>query len=129
MELSPIGRVRSVRGETSEIEVFPEYLDGLYRVEEHERLMVLFLFDRSSAVKLRVNPRGDLRNPLVGVFSSRSPDRPNHIGVTTVKLLGVSGGVLTVEGLDAWEGTPIIDIKPDRRRNGLELDGPMVKTN
>ena len=80
MELSPIGRVRSVRGETSEIEVFPEYLDGLYRVEEHERLMVLFLFDRSSAVKLRVNPRGDLRNPLVGVFSSRSPDRPNHIG-------------------------------------------------
>lgn len=129
MEIRPIGFVRSVQGEVSEIEIAPELADGLFRLEENDTLLVLFLFDRSEGFELRVHPRGDVSNPLVGVFASRSPRRPNPIGATVVRLLGVKGNVLTVSGLDAWEGTPVIDIKPDRRRNGLELSRSMVKTN
>ncbi len=121
MELHPIGIVRSVQGNASEIEVLPELLDGLYRIDENEKLLVLFLFDRSEEVRLQVHPRGDPRNPLVGVFASRSPDRPNHIGATVVRLVKVEGNVLTVEGLDAWEGSPVLDLKPDRRRDAVVL--------
>lgn len=117
MEIRPIGFVRSVQGEVSEIELTPELADGLFRLEENDALLVLFLFDRSEGFELRVHPRGDLNNPLVGVFASRSPRRPNPIGATVVRLLGVKGNVVTVSGLDAWEGTPVVDIKPDRRRN------------
>jgi tRNA (Thr-GGU) A37 N-methylase len=56
------------------------------------------------------------------VFATRSPNRPNRIGATVVRLLKVEGTVLTVEGLDAWEGTPVLDIKPDRRRDELALE-------
>lgn len=124
MELHPIGVVRSVDGQVSEIELLPELLDGLYRIDDNEKLLVLFHFDRSDAVRLRVHPRGDPRNPLVGVFASRSPDRPNHIGATVVRLVRVEANVLTVEGLDAWEGTPVLDIKPDGRRDAVDL-GPI----
>lgn len=129
MELHPVGTVRSVKGPISEIEILSELLEGLYRIEENEALLVLFLFDRSTGYDLKVHPRGDPHNPLVGVFASRSPNRPNHIGATVVRLLRVEANVLTVEGLDAWEGTPVLDIKPDRRRDGAELGRSMVKTN
>jgi tRNA-Thr(GGU) m(6)t(6)A37 methyltransferase TsaA len=129
MELSPVGKVRSVKGDISEIEIAPELADGLYRLEEDERILVLFHFDRSEGYDLKVHPRGDPNNPLVGVFASRSPRRPNPIGATVVRLLRIDGNVLTVSGLDAWEGTPVVDIKPDRRRDGLELGCSMVKTN
>jgi tRNA-Thr(GGU) m(6)t(6)A37 methyltransferase TsaA len=112
-----------------EIEILPEYQEGLYRVMENDRLLVLFLFDRSERVDLLVHPRGDPNSPIVGVFSSRSPNRPNHIGTTVATLVKIDGNVLTVEGLDAWEGTPVIDIKPDRQRNGLKVNRSMVKTN
>lgn len=129
MELSPIGIVRAVRGDVSEIEIVPELADGLYRLEESENLLVLFYFDRSEGFELRVHPKGDENNPLVGVFASRSPRRPNPIGATVVKLQRIDGNVLTVSGLDAWEGTPVLDIKPDRRRDALEPGPSMVKTN
>lgn len=129
MELSPIGIVRAVRGDVSEIKIVPELADGLYRLEESEYLLVLFYFDRSEGFELRVHPKGDENNPLVGVFASRSPRRPNPIGATVVKLLRIDGNVLTVSGLDAWEGTPVLDIKPDRRREALEPGPSMVKTN
>lgn len=116
MELRPIGVVRSVRGDISEIEIVPGLEEGLFRLEENEGLLVLFIFDRSEGFELRVHPRGDASNPLVGVFASRSPRRPNPIGATAVKLLKVDGNVLTVRGLDAWEGTPVIDIKPEGRK-------------
>jgi len=114
MKLRPIGRVAGAQvGGRSEIDVLPEYAEGLYRIEELDRLVVLFLFDRSDKVELKVHPRGDPMNPLVGVFASRSPDRPNHIGMTVVRLVEVRGNILVVDGLDAWEGTPVLDIKPD----------------
>jgi tRNA-Thr(GGU) m(6)t(6)A37 methyltransferase TsaA len=122
MEFKPIGVVRSVKDDVSEIEVLPELLDALYHIEDNEKLLILFLFDRMEGFELKVHPRGDSGNPLVGVFATRSPNRPNPIGATVVRLLGVEGTVLTVQGLDAWEGTPVLDIKPDRRRDELALE-------
>jgi tRNA (adenine37-N6)-methyltransferase len=113
MSIEPIGRVRRNVDGRAEIEVFPEYGEGLYRIEKMERILVLFLFDRSGTVDLQVHPHGDPHNPLVGVFASRSPNRPNHLGATVVHLVKVEDNVLTVEGLDAWDGTPVVDIKPD----------------
>ena len=115
MEITPIGRVRSVKNNVSEIELRPDLVDGLYHIEDNEKLLILFIFDRSEGFELRVHPKGDPNNPLLGVFATRSPRRPNPIGATVVRLLGVEGNIITVEGLDAWEGTPIVDIKPDKR--------------
>ncbi|MDW5564072.1 MAG: tRNA (N6-threonylcarbamoyladenosine(37)-N6)-methyltransferase TrmO [Methanomassiliicoccus sp.] len=128
--VNPIGWVRkSALSGCMDIEILPEHQEGLYRIDLNETLLVLFIFDRSTTVDLLVHPRGDPRNPLVGVFASRSPNRPNHIGATAVRLVKREGNVLTVEGLDAWEGTPVVDIKPDRRSKALEPDPSMVKTN
>jgi tRNA-Thr(GGU) m(6)t(6)A37 methyltransferase TsaA len=119
MLVEPIGRVRNTAEAKvdlddliSEIEVFPEFAEGLYRIEESRELLILFAFDRSSSYQMHVHPHGDLRNPEVGVFASRSPNRPNFIGVTQVELLRRAGNLLTVKGLDALNGTPVIDIKP-----------------
>jgi len=124
MWVEPIGRVcnaaeekQDFEGLISEIEVFPEFAEGLYRIEDVPELLILFVFDRSTSYEMHVHPRGDLRNPEVGVFASRSPNRPNFIGVTQVELLRREGNVLTVKGLDALNGTPVIDIKPAVRRD------------
>ena len=66
---------------------------------------------------LEVHPRGDERRPLTGVFSTRSSDRPNPIGLHTVEVLAVDGVRVRVRGLEAIDGTPILDIKPVHRRS------------
>jgi tRNA-Thr(GGU) m(6)t(6)A37 methyltransferase TsaA len=124
MEISPIGYVRNKDEEdtrfedmTSEIEILPEFAGGLYRIEECEELDVIFLFDRSSFYKMKVHPRHDPTQPEVGVFASRSPKRPNFLGLTRVKLLDHRENILVVKGLDAFNGTPVIDIKPAHPRD------------
>ena len=101
----------------STIEVFTEYAEGLFRIEEFNELDVLFVFDRSVGYDMLVHPRGDPVNPLRGVFATRSPRRPNPIGLTRVRLVERRGNLLKVQGLDALVGTPIVDIKmaSDRR--------------
>lgn len=74
--------------------------------------MVVFYFHLSSVSPLKVHPRGRSDLPLVGVFSTRAPVRPNPIGVSVVELLTVKGTVLTVKGLEAFDNTPILDVKP-----------------
>jgi len=96
----------------SVIEVLDEYVDGLDGLEEFSHIIVIWAMHRRREVKLRVRPHGDIEAPLVGVFASRSPSRPNKIGLTIVKLDRVDGNKLYVRGLDAWTGTPILDIKP-----------------
>jgi tRNA-Thr(GGU) m(6)t(6)A37 methyltransferase TsaA len=122
MEVRPIGFVRNtascdqeLKGVDSRIEVLPEFADGLYRIEENDELMILFIFDRSSGFQARLHPKNDPQRSEVGVFASRSPRRPNPIGVTQVRLVKREGNVLTVEGLDAFDGSPVIDIKPAAR--------------
>jgi tRNA-Thr(GGU) m(6)t(6)A37 methyltransferase TsaA len=119
MNLVPIGYVRSTaiggtdcRELESVIEVLPEFGEGLYTIERERELVVLYLFDRSEGRALKVHPKGDPGNPLRGVFATRSPDRPNRIGMTTVELIRREGRSLHVKGLDALDGSPVIDIKP-----------------
>jgi len=95
------------------IRVRPEFKEGLKGVEPGGRVLVLFWLHRADRGRLLVHPRGDRARPLRGVFSTRSPHRPNPIGATVVKVLAVDQGrgVLLVEGLDALDGSPVLDIK------------------
>jgi tRNA (adenine37-N6)-methyltransferase len=119
LTLDPIGFVRNGIEEStdfsevvSEIVVREDLVDGLFRLDGSKEIDVIFWFDRCLATTMRLHPKGDPDNPLVGVFASRSPNRPNPIGVTRVRLLKVKGNILTVKGLDAFNGTPVLDIKP-----------------
>ncbi len=109
--MTPIGKVISVEGDVSEIEVFPEYSEGLHRIELLSELDILFIFDRSEGYDLKVHPKGDPAIPLTGLFGTRSPRRPSPIGLTRVKLLERKDNLLKVKGLDAFVDTPVADIK------------------
>jgi tRNA-Thr(GGU) m(6)t(6)A37 methyltransferase TsaA len=74
--------------------------------------MVIFVFHRSAGFDLQQHPRGDATRPLRGVFALRSPRRPNPIGVSLVRLIAYHENILEVDGLDAINGTPVLDIKP-----------------
>jgi len=89
-----------------------EALDGL---EEFSHIIVLYWMHRatvSGQLPSKVHPMGKQELPLVGLFATRSPNRPNPVGKATVRLLHRKGNILKVEGLDAIDGTPVIDIKP-----------------
>jgi len=92
------------------IEILPELAAGLQDVEGFSHLYVLWVFDRSSGCELVGTPPCDAH--AHGVFASRSPRRPNPIGLTVVRLVGREGNRLRVRGLDMLDGTPILDIKP-----------------
>jgi tRNA-Thr(GGU) m(6)t(6)A37 methyltransferase TsaA len=86
-----------------------EALDGIRAGDD---ILVLTWLDRARRDVLRVHPRGDLSRPEQGVFATRSPDRPNPIGVHRVRVLAVDGLRLRVAELEAVDGTPIVDVKP-----------------
>ena len=99
-------------GPTCRIEVFAPWDKGLDSVAEFERLEVLYWLHESRRDLALQSPRSD--GQARGVFSLRTPVRPNPIGTTIVQLLKVEGSVLFVRGLDCLDGTPLIDLKPDR---------------
>jgi tRNA-Thr(GGU) m(6)t(6)A37 methyltransferase TsaA len=99
-------------GTVSRIRILDEYAGGLFRIEGYEKLYVIYAFDRAEGYRLVIHPRGDVSKPERGVFGTRSPYRPNPIGLSVVELLSVEGAVLTVRDLDAIDGTPVLDIKP-----------------
>ena len=93
--------------------VFEEqYVEGLYGLAESERIWVIFGFHKRRGWRSRVRPRAAKDESTVGIFASRSVQRPNRIGMTLVELVGVRGNIVTVEGLDAFDGSPVFDIKP-----------------
>jgi len=94
----------------SKIVLRKELAKGLCRIEDFQKLYVLFYFSRSEGFNLIQRRHYD--NEMAGVFASRSPYRPNKIGLTLVELLKVEENILYVKGLDAINGTPILDIKP-----------------
>ncbi|MGI9536360.1 MAG: tRNA (N6-threonylcarbamoyladenosine(37)-N6)-methyltransferase TrmO [Desulfocapsaceae bacterium] len=96
---------------TGYLEIFPEYSEGLEGVEAGQTIVVLFWLHESSRDILKVHPRGKKENRLRGVFSTRSPVRPNPIGVSELRVLGIDGNRLQVQGLDVLDKTPVIDIK------------------
>ncbi len=132
---SPIGYVKNGVRETprrpnwqletvSDLIVDRKWEEGLEGVEGFSHLIVLFWFDRISErdVLLKVHPmhREDL--PVTGLFATRAPNRPNRIGETVVTLVERKGNLLRVKGLDALDGTPVLDIKPYLRSGDLFPD-------
>lgn len=97
---------------TSELIFEDKYRKGLFRLTHFKHIWVLFGFHRQRETLLRLHPRRDPSIPIVGVFATRSPTRPNKIGLTKVELLRVRGNVVRVKGLDALDGSPVFDIKP-----------------
>jgi tRNA-Thr(GGU) m(6)t(6)A37 methyltransferase TsaA len=90
----------------------PRVLDGLDGLAAGDEVLVLTWLDRADRDVLRVHPRGDVANPERGVFSTRSPGRPNPIGLHRVRIVSIDGPRLLVRDLEALDGTPIVDIKP-----------------
>jgi tRNA-Thr(GGU) m(6)t(6)A37 methyltransferase TsaA len=90
----------------------PDYLPALTDIAVGDRLIVLTWLDRADRSMLRVHPRDDPSNPETGVFSTRSADRPNPIGLHEVKVLAVEEGRVRVSDMEAVDGTPVIDLKP-----------------
>jgi tRNA-Thr(GGU) m(6)t(6)A37 methyltransferase TsaA len=102
-------KIRSVE---SRIVIHPTLTEGLKGLGVGQRVMVVFYFHRSQGFDLLQHPQGDRSRPRRGVFALRSPHRPNPVGVTVVELVAVEGNVLRVRGLDAINGTPVLDLKP-----------------
>ena len=92
------------------LEILSEYCEGLQDVEQEPHLLVLYWLDRSDRNKLKATPpHTGIEH---GVFATRSPDRPNPIGICIVEFVRREGNMLFVRGLDAIDGTPLLDIKP-----------------
>jgi len=105
-----------VQEEASKVTIFPEFCAGLKGLENFSHIIILYWFHLRDHKKerqtLKVVPRRHLGAPEVGVFSCRSPSRPNPIGLSVVELVEIKGCTLIVKGLDAMDGSPIVDIKP-----------------
>ena len=90
----------------------PRVLAGLADLRAGDEIIVLTWLDRADRDVLRVHPRDDPANPMTGVFSTRSADRPNPIGLHRVQIVSIEGPRLRVRNLEAVDGTPIVDVKP-----------------
>jgi tRNA (Thr-GGU) A37 N-methylase len=129
IEIHPIGHVRGGRVEPVDdawnaveavIELDPSRLgpDAAAGLDAFSHIEVIFHFDRAEPADINTGarrPRGRADWPLVGILAQRGKDRPNRIGVTVCRILSVDGLVLRVRGLDAIDGTPVLDIKPVMR--------------
>ncbi|MEA2007924.1 MAG: SAM-dependent methyltransferase [Chloroflexota bacterium] len=117
----PIGYVENVINETlapdkikaveSRIVVDPGLVEGLRGLKPGQKILVVFHFHRSRGFDLLQHPRGNRNRLPRGVFALHSPRRPNPVGVTVASLVEIKGNVLRVQGLDAINGTPVLDIK------------------
>ncbi len=126
--VKPIGRVLRGRSEATpddgwesreaEIEILPAWEPALDGIEGFSHIWVVWWLDRSTqaALSLHVHPQRRRELPLVGLLATRSPHRPNPVAITAVRLLERRGTHLRVQGLDAFEGTPVLDIKPYLRK-------------
>lgn len=121
MEVPKEGKVRfigvvEVAGELSNIVISTEFSKGLEKLDDFSHVIILYWFHLRDNEKnrhtIQVIPRRHPGAPKVGVFASRSPSRPNPIGLCVTELVKIEGRTLILRGLDAFEGTPIVDIKP-----------------
>jgi len=125
MQLRPVGQVESALTNTAAapkqgdegapeawIALDPAYAQAAADLHVGEDLIVLTWLDRADRDVLAVHPRGDASRPRQGVFSTRSPARPNPIGLHRVRILAVEGARLRVADLEALDGTPVLDLKP-----------------
>jgi tRNA-Thr(GGU) m(6)t(6)A37 methyltransferase TsaA len=115
-KLEFIGEVNKCCQEYSEIRIYEKFCLGIKGIESFSHLIVLYWFHLRDSEEQRstllVTPRRHEGAPEMGVFGTRSPSRPNPIGLCVVELIEVQNCILRVKGLDAFQGTPVIDIKP-----------------
>jgi len=125
-DISPIGYVRSTLQERSgaprqgwegapdaTLEILPDFVEALYGIEAGQEIWILTWLHQGRRAVLQVHPRGCITSPLLGVFATRSPDRPNPIGLHRAKVQSVDDGRwIRVDALEAIDGTPVVDIKP-----------------
>jgi tRNA-Thr(GGU) m(6)t(6)A37 methyltransferase TsaA len=125
LEITPVGRVESAlidpasapnQGDEGAPDAWltfePEVVEALDGIRVGDEVIVLTWLDRARRDVLRVYPRGDLSRPQQGVFNTRSPDRPNPIGLHRVEIASIEGARVRVRNLEAVDGTPIVDMKP-----------------
>ncbi len=113
-QIFPVGVVNK-KEEATRIEIFEPYGDALLGLEGFSHIQVFFWFHENDTADrrktLRVHPRKDKKNPLSGVFATHSPLRPNLIGLTLCKIKTIRDNRIEIEDIDAFDGTPVIDIK------------------
>ncbi len=113
-QIYPVGVV-SKKEEATRIEIFEPYGDALLGLEDFSHIQVFFWFHENDTADrrktLRVHPRKDKKIPLTGVFGTHSPLRPNLIGITICKIKSMRNRRIEIEDIDAFDGTPVIDIK------------------
>ena len=132
--LQPIGYVKNSLGKRpynewgdteSEIILSEEYQDALYRLNEFSHIEVIFyLHEMDREFRTRIHPTGNPEYPLIGAFATRTPNRPSKIALTTCILQSIEGNVLRVKGLDAYDGSPVLDIKSYSRKHVKDLNVP-----
>jgi tRNA-Thr(GGU) m(6)t(6)A37 methyltransferase TsaA len=114
-KMRPLGYVKK-SGDRTLIVLDKKYQEGLLGLEQWSHVQVIWWFDKNDTPQqraiLQVHPRGDQNNPVTGVFACRAPVRPNLIGLSLCKVLAVKDNIVEVEKIDAFEGTPVLDIKP-----------------
>ena len=114
-KMHPIGHVKKSEDRTL-IVLDKKYQPGLLGVEGFTHIYMIWWFDKNDTPEkratLQVHPRGNRDNPLTGVFATRSPVRPNLIALTLCKVISVKGNAIEIEKTDAFDGTPVLDIKP-----------------
>jgi len=111
-ELRGADAIEALRAERVTIRVEPAFTEGLLGLEPGDDILVLYYLHQSSGHSLQLHPRGDPTRELRGVFATRSPNRPTPIAVTSGRVERVEDNILTVTGLDALDGSPVLDIKP-----------------
>lgn len=125
IEIEPVAFVKNTRNEVtddfwgnliSDIELNDKFTDLAFKgLNEYSHAEILFYFHRTEPGKIITDarhPRGNVNFPETGIFAHRVKDRPNHLGLSIAEIVKVTGKILTVKGLDAINGTPVIDIKP-----------------
>jgi len=115
VQTEAVGKEVRDKNVVSKIVFREELTEALEGVQEFSHLFVLFWLHKIDGKErkiMKVRPRGRADMPLLGIFATRTPHRPNPIGLTRVKLLNIKGNVVSVQGLDAFDGTPVLDIKP-----------------
>jgi tRNA-Thr(GGU) m(6)t(6)A37 methyltransferase TsaA len=114
-QLFSVGKVKKDSGTTT-IEIYNRYADALLGLNQFSHVVVLYWFHKNDTPEkrgtLRVHPRGKRSNPLTGVFATRSPRRPNLIGLSICRILSVENNVIRVDSIDAFNDTPVLDLKP-----------------
>jgi len=122
--LRPIGRIKSSLNRTADapnqgnegapdawLEIDPAFEQALMRIATGDELIVITWLDRADRSVLQVHPQGNPKNPLTGVFATRSPHRPNPLGIHRVKVASIDGTTLRIGPIEAIDGTPVVDVK------------------